>query len=331
MYKSPVDQFSAEPIVWSLFSHRVAEERKTVRKQSAARSLLPGARFGRVGSSTLPPRALSADGPQARKRIFWLGRLLPVGVRSPAKLKLSALAVLAGFCLLASGTACAEPITSANTTILGPNVYVFDTNMANADIQGVLNNVYNQMQTNQFGSQGYALLFKPGTYYVNCNVGFYTQVAGLGQNPDDVLINGGVNVNAQWNNGEALDNFWRTEENFAVLPTATDTNTDTTPGVTRIAVSQAAPIRRLHVEGELALYDLWPSCQCGAGYASGGFLADSVVDGNVEPASQQQWLSRNSTGLFGGVPCGTWCSWAVKMLRRTPFPARLTPLWPLRP
>src|SRR5262249_47665526 len=31
-----------------------------------------------------------------------------------------------------------------------------------------------------------------------------------------------------------------------------------------------------------------------AGWASGGFLADSVIDGQVVPASQQQWLSRNS-------------------------------------
>jgi len=247
--------------------------------------------------------AIRPDWSQALTRISWLGHLLSSRVLSP-KLKLSTLAVLAGFCLLVPGTALAEPISNANATILGPNVYVFDTNMANADIQGVLNNVYNEMQTAQFASQGYALLFKPGTYYVDCNVGFYTQVAGLGQNPDDVLINGGVNVNAQWYNGEALNNFWRTEENFAVLPTASDTNTDTTPGVTRIAVSQAAPMRRLHVKGELALFDLWPSCHCGAGYASGGFLGDSKVDGLVDSGSQQQWLSRNSTwGSWGG---GAW-------------------------
>jgi len=185
---------------------------------------------------------------------------------------------------------------------LRPERLCFDTNHATADIQGVLDKVYDQMQTAQFASQGYALLFKPGTYYINCNVGFYTQVAGLGQNPDDVLINGGVNVNARWNNGKALENFWRTEENFAILPTASDTNTDIFPGITRIAVSQAAPIRRLHVQGELDLFDLWPSCHCGAGYASGGFLADSKVDGKLAAAAQQQWLSRNSTwARWGGA------------------------------
>jgi hypothetical protein len=209
--------------------------------------------------------------------------------------QLTPLLCLAAVECLPVQNASAESISDANATMFGPNVYVFNTNMSNSDIQNVLTNVWNQMQTNQFGSQGYAFLFKPGTYNVDCNVGFYTSVAGLGQNPDNVVINGGVNCNAAWNNGEALDNFWRSVENFAVQPTANDSNTFTVPGITRFAVSQAAPIRRLHVEGELDLYDRWPSCQCGAGYASGGFLADSKIDGNVAPASQQQWLSRNST------------------------------------
>ena len=98
-------------------------------------------------------------------------------------------------------------------------------------------------------------------------------------------INGGVNVNAQWMpNANATCNFWRTLENFAVTPSSTK-------GVTRIAVSQAAPLRRLHVKGELHLFDF--DAKWNAGWASGGFLADSLVDGEVVPASQQQWLSRN--------------------------------------
>jgi hypothetical protein len=50
-------------------------------------------------------------------------------------------------------------------------------------------------------------------------------------------------------------------------------------------------LRRLHVKGDLHLYDF--DSHWNAGWASGGFLADSVVDGQVVPASQQQWLSRN--------------------------------------
>jgi hypothetical protein len=61
----------------------------------------------------------------------------------------------------------------------------------------------------------------------------------------------------------------------------------------RIAVSQAAPMRRLHVKGKLDLY-AW-SRNGGVGWASGGFLADSIIDDSVGAGSQQQWLSRNST------------------------------------
>ncbi len=181
----------------------------------------------------------------------------------------------------------AASVSRANKTIFGENVYVFDAEMPADGINHITREVFEKMESNQFASQGYAFLFKPGKYRVNFNVGFYTEVAGLGKNPDDVLIDGGVNINAQWSGGAALVNFWRTISNFAVLPSATG-------GTTRIAVSQASPMRRLHVKGDLNLFDVWKSCHCGAGYASGGFLADSVVDGKVVPASQQQWLARNS-------------------------------------
>lgn len=185
-----------------------------------------------------------------------------------------------------TGVAPGDSISAANRTIFGPNVYVFDTNMPSADIQSTAGRIFAKMESNQFGSERFALLFKPGTYRVTFNVGFYTHVAGLGRNPDDVKIQGGVNVNAQWlPNGNATCNFWRTLENFAVTPSSTQ-------GVTRIAVSQAAPLRRLHVKGDLHLFDF--DAKRNAGWASGGFLADSVVDGKVVPASQQQWLSRNS-------------------------------------
>ncbi len=215
-------------------------------------------------------------------------------------------------------------ISRANRTLFGENVYVFDPQMPADGINHITRDIFRKMETNQFASRGYAFLFKPGRYQVNFNVGFYTEVAGLGQNPDDVLINGGVNVNAQWSGGAALDNFWRSIGNMTVRPTATG-------GAMRIAVSQAAPIRRLHVKGDLNLFDVWTSCNCGAGYASGGFLADSVVDGKVVPASQQQWLSRNSKWsvwsnavwnmVFAGcrnAPGNTFPNPAYTVIRRTP-------------
>ncbi|HXA61174.1 MAG TPA: RICIN domain-containing protein, partial [Streptosporangiaceae bacterium] len=170
------------------------------------------------------------------------------------------------------------PPPPPGTPDLGPNVLTFDPSMSSAAIQSQLDNVYNQQQTNQFGGQRYALLFKPGSYNVNVHVGYYTQVLGLGQSPNATTINGGgVNADAQWMGGNATINFWRSVENLTDNPSN---------GQVKWAVSQASPMRRVHVTGNMVLDD-------NGGWSSGGFLADSQVDGQVNSGSQQQWLSRN--------------------------------------
>ncbi|MFF2481266.1 discoidin domain-containing protein [Paenibacillus sp. NPDC058071] len=197
---------------------------------------------------------------------------------------LSTLAIAASVAAVPPSQAEAAPvITAANSTIFGPNVYVFDPSMSVSDIQGITNAAFTALESNEFSSDRYAFLFKPGTYNINTNVGFYTHVAGLGQNPGDVNITGGLNVNADWDNGNATRNFWRSMENLTITPAS---------GTTQIAVSQSAPLRRLHIKGELHLFDF--DNNWNAGWASGGFLADSIVDGQIVPASQQQWFSRNS-------------------------------------
>ncbi|MFF7755346.1 RICIN domain-containing protein [Streptomyces sp. NPDC007971] len=160
---------------------------------------------------------------------------------------------------------------------LGPNVVVFDPSMSSSAVQGKLDTIFKQQETNQFGSQRYAVLFKPGAYSADVNVGFYTQVAGLGLTPDAVSINGAVHAEADWFQGNATQNFWRGAENLSVNPAG---------GSDRWAVSQAAPYRRMHLRGNLALDD--------GGWSSGGYLADSRIDGQVNSGSQQQWLTRNS-------------------------------------
>jgi len=163
---------------------------------------------------------------------------------------------------------------------LGPNVTVFDPSMPASSIQSKLNSVFNQQVTNQFGTQRYALLFKPGSYDVDANVGFFTQVAGLGLTPGQVTINGRVHAEADWwpdGSQNATQNFWRSAEGLTVNPTG---------GLDRWAVSQAAPYRRMHVRGNLALSD--------GGWSSGGFMADTKIDGQIQSGSQQQWLTRNS-------------------------------------
>ena len=180
----------------------------------------------------------------------------------------------------------------------GPNFTIFDPSTPPTTVQAVLDNAFNAQKlspTAQFGPQRYAFLFKPGSYAVNANLGFYTALAGLGQNPDDVTLNGSVNVDSGWNYGDqanATQNFWRSAENLAVAPTG---------GTDRWAVSQAAPMRRIHVLGNLVL---GPSNQGnGQGYASGGYIADTKVDGLIASGSQQQWYTRDSTlgNWFDGV------------------------------
>ncbi|MFD8389507.1 RICIN domain-containing protein [Streptomyces sp. NPDC059680] len=170
------------------------------------------------------------------------------------------------------------PVTqSATNPDLGPNVVVFDPSMSSSAIQSKLDAIFKQQETNQFGAQRYAVLFKPGAYSADVNVGFYTQVLGLGLTPDAVSVNGAVHAEADWFQGNATQNFWRGAENLSVNPAN---------GSDRWAVSQAAPYRRMHLRGNLALDD--------GGWSSGGYLADSKVDGQVNSGTQQQWLTRNS-------------------------------------
>src|SRR6187551_3453654 len=105
--------------------------------------------------------------------------------------------------------------TSAAEPDLGTNVLVFDPSMPTSDIQAAVDAVATEQVPNQFGTQRYALLFKPGTYGsatepLNFQVGYYTSVAGLGQSPGDVVINGSVYVRNQCAGGSciALNNFW---------------------------------------------------------------------------------------------------------------------------
>ncbi len=165
---------------------------------------------------------------------------------------------------------------------------VFDP--AAPGIQARLDEVFAQQESAQFGTGRYQLLFKPGTYNgLNAQIGFYTSISGLGLSPDDTTINGDITVDAGWFNGNATQNFWRSAENLAVVPVS---------GTNRWAVAQAAPFRRMHVRGGL---NLAPS---GYGWASGGYIADSRIDGTVGPYSQQQWYTRDSS--VGGWTNAVW-------------------------
>jgi len=178
-----------------------------------------------------------------------------------------------------------------------------------------------------FTSDRTALLFAPGTYRdLEFEVGYYVQVAGLGRTPEQVEFVGGggpyvpalnqhlhqrtvevVVTKEEDENGQqdetgtkqqveeqpvgtCLDSFWRSAENFAV------TDRDL-----QWAVSQAAPLRRVHVtRGNVYLHD-------GEAYASGGHFANSRIVGGglLQAGGQQQFLVRN-VELERGATGGAW-------------------------
>jgi hypothetical protein len=188
----------------------------------------------------------------------------------------------------------------------GTNVVLFDPSMPTSQIQATVDSIAGLQVDNEMGSQRYTLLFEPGTYGSVANpliiqVGYYTEVAGLGASPTDVVINGHVDVYNRCltaTNCIALVNFWRSVSNLTI-------NVAGLSGCRASgnfwAVSQAAPMRRVDITGgNLTLMDY---CTAGPQYASGGFISDSRT-GFVINGSQQQFLVRDSS--IGGWSNGVW-------------------------
>ena len=214
--------------------------------------------------------------------------------------------VLAGAVALAlvvagvSGAQAAPAPAPGAAPNFGPNVLVFDPSMPTADIQSAVDAIAAEQVDNEMGEARYSLLFAPGTYGTAeeplvFQVGYYTEVAGLGASPEDVTINGHVDVYNRCltaDNCIALTNFWRSISNLTINVTGGE---GCRSSANFWAASQAAPMRRVKVNGPLSLMDY---CTAGPQYASGGFIADSVTN-DVTNGSQQQYLVRNSS-------IGTW-------------------------
>src|SRR5579872_4556683 len=185
----------------------------------------------------------------------------------------AAVAVLTGGWLAAGAALPASAAPSAATAAavapsttggpFGSNVYVFTPSMSQASIQSTLDSIASQQVSNQFGTQRYTVFFEPGTYGSSADplifqVGYYTTVAGLGRSPGDVTINGQVNVYNQCfgTNCIALDNFWRSLSNLTINVTGNKPGGNGCSAATDFwAVSQAAPLRRVQVNGKLSLMD----------------------------------------------------------------------------
>src|SRR5450759_2193780 len=234
-----------------------------------------------------------------------------------------------------SAAAAVSICPDASSSLFGPNVCVFNPSMSQAAIQADVDRIATLQvpQSAQFSTNRYAIFFEPGTYgsYAHplvFQVGFYTQVAGLGLMPQDTVVNGMIEAFAnecatRTRNGStsywcnSTTNFWRSlsnlqlnvTQNWAVGPAFAPAILG--PGGPGCAyseeawsVSQAAPLRRLLVNGSIVFQDY---CSGANDDASGGFIADSQINGNLNFYGQQQYYTRDSSiGRANGCPNGLW-------------------------
>jgi hypothetical protein len=187
-----------------------------------------------------------------------------------------------------------------NPPVWPESVVVFNSHQSANEIEATVEKYTSDLLSPEghFSCKRIALLFLPGTYNVDVPVGYYVQVLGLGNLVEDVVFEGhkaGVHCRAADPTGAgSLDTFWRSAENFA--------HKARIPGSDTVgmmwAVSQAAPLRRISVEGDLCLHD-------GGLYASGGYSASIFVKGTVDFGSQQQWIMRSSA-IRQGISSGAW-------------------------
>jgi hypothetical protein len=206
--------------------------------------------------------------------------------------------------MTSAGVASAAP--SPAQPDFGPNVKIFDPSMPTSEIQATVDAIASQQVDAEMATNRYTLLFKPGTYGtpqapLDFQVGYYTEVAGLGASPSDVTINGHIDVYNRClspSNCIALVNFWRSLSNLTINVAGLS---GCRGSADFWAVSQAAPLRRVNVTGgNLSLMDY---CTAGPQYASGGFISDSTT-GFVINGSQQQFLVRDSK--IGGWSNAVW-------------------------
>ena len=283
-----------------------------------------------------PQLAALRGGAMTRVTKGFTARRLP----RPAMCLAAALVAGAGFAAVPASAATATTATAglaaqppssmcpgANVAAFGPDVCVFNDTMSQTTIQADLNNIATQQVpvASQFDGQRYAIFFQPGTYGSAADplvfqVGYYTEVAGLGSMPQDTVIDGAIDVfnnlcTAGTSDCNSDDNFWRSLSNLdlnvdlpssppAYAPPALDAYGAGCANSAEIwSASQADPIRRAIVNGNVVFQDYCASNN----YASGGFVADSKVSGDLDFYGNQQYMVRNSDiGGANGCPQGLW-------------------------
>src|SRR5215469_14543286 len=254
---------------------------------------------------------------QPRRQVIMRQSSMPGFPRRRSIAAAAALLAAAAACVaLAPATAAADtsPCPDANVAAFGPDVCVFNPSMSQAAIQTDLDNISTQQVpvASQFDNARYAIFFEPGTYGTSANplvfqVGYYTEVAGLGHMPQQTVVNGAIEVfnnlcTAGTSDCNSDDNFWRSLSNLTLNVDLPSSPPDYAPPVvdpftkfcTNTAemwsASQASPIRRTIVNGSVVFQDYCANNN----FASGGFIADSQVSGDLNFFGNQQFMVRNS-------------------------------------
>ncbi|MGN0876742.1 MAG: glycoside hydrolase family 16 [Kiritimatiellia bacterium] len=204
---------------------------------------------------------------------------------------------VAGLGLIIPALAASNADTVARAKkLFGEGTYIFSPDDDLAKVDATVETVFKKQHHQQFGPDRYAFLFLPGDYskMKTINVGYYTQVLGLGRSPLDVKLPN-VKTPCALPNNNATCNFWVGIENVTI--TEKENNEDPYFAF-QWAVSQAAPARRLYVERK-AVFDWF------YGWASGGYVADCIFKKAAGSWSQQQYYYRNSR-IDGGVYGVNW-------------------------
>jgi hypothetical protein len=274
--------------------------------------------------------------------------------RRPRLILFAATALIAGAGICAgpgaaaaTGASAQDPASicpDANVAAFGPNVCVFNPTMSQAAIQSDLNAISTQQVpvASQFDSQRYAIFFEPGTYGSASNplvfqVGYYTEVAGLGAMPQDTVIDGAIDVfnnlcTPGTINCNSDDNFWRSLSNLTLdvdlppsapayaPPTVDPFGAGCDNSAEMWSASQAAPIRRAIINGSVVFQDYCANMN----FASGGFISDSQISGDLNFYGNQQYMVRNSAigGANGCAPdnSGLW-NWVFSGVKGAPAAA----------
>ena len=203
----------------------------------------------------------------------------------------------------------------ANVAAFGPNVCIFNDTMSQATIQADLNNIATQQVpvASQFDSQRYAIFFQPGTYGSAADplvfqVGYYTEVAGLGSMPQDTVIDGAIDVfnnlcTAGTSDCNSDDNFWRSLSNL-------DLNVD----LPSSPPAYAPPVLDAYGAGCANSAEIWSASQAirsGAPSSAAASSSRTTARRTTTPAAALSRTARSAATSISTVTSSTWSGTAT--------------------